>query len=99
MRATWSLTEDFCRSMLLLHWQNWRKISDIKEQNTDATWTDLMLGFLQSDQCSNFVKTNVKRAKQHNSHVDHDQMMACNMTAKSLNGWTFHSQWQIISTT
>ena len=58
-----------------------------------------MLGFLQSDQCPNFVKTNVKRAKQNNSHVDHDQMMACNMRANSLSGLTFYSQWQIIINT
>ena len=62
--------------MLLLHWPGWRKISDIKEQNTDATWTVLRLGFHQSDQCPNFVKTNVKRAKQHNSHVDHRMIAA-----------------------
>ena len=31
-----------------------------------------MLVFLQSDQCPNFVKADVKRAKQHNSHADND---------------------------
>ena len=31
-----------------------------------------MLVFFKSDQCPNYAKANVKRAKQHNSHADHD---------------------------
>ena len=63
MRTTWPLTEDFSRYI--------GQIGE-REQNTDATWTDLMLVFFKSDQWPNYGKANVKRAKQHNSHADHD---------------------------
>ena len=29
-QATWPLDENYCRTMLLLHFPNWRKLSDIK---------------------------------------------------------------------
>ena len=46
--------------MLLLHWPNWRKIGDIK--NDTATWTATMGQFLNSEQCSTFVKADMERA-------------------------------------
>lgn len=74
MRATWPLTEDFSRSMLLLHWPNWRQISDIKQKDTEQTWVDIMLAFLESDQCPNYIKADVKkRAKTHQSNADYEK--------------------------
>ena len=73
MRATWPLTEDFSRSMLLLHWPNWRQITDIKQKDSEQTWVDIMLAFLESDQRPNFVKAGVKRAKTHQSNADYEK--------------------------
>lgn len=33
IRASWPLTEDYCRTMVLLHKPNWRKIEDLKNTN------------------------------------------------------------------
>ena len=63
VRATWPLSEDFCRTMMLLHSKNWREIKDIKSENT--TWFDTFLVFLQTDQCPLFVKADVERAKRY----------------------------------
>ncbi|XP_021373892.1 ATP-dependent DNA helicase PIF1-like [Mizuhopecten yessoensis] len=52
--------------MLLLHFPNWRKISDIKDQ--DTSWTDKFNFFFQTAICPNFVKAEVKRAKKHDTH-------------------------------
>ena len=76
MRSTWPLTEDFSRSMLLLHWPNWRQIrqiTDIKQKDNEQTWVDIMLAFLESDQCPNFVKADVKRAKTRQSNADYEK--------------------------
>jgi hypothetical protein len=64
-QASWPLNEDFCKTMLLLHWPNWRNINEIKEDNT--TWTDKMNNFLVSEDCPNFVKAEVERAKTHHN--------------------------------
>ena len=61
IRATWPLTEDYCRTMLLLHWPNWRRITDIKSGNT--TWSDRFDEFLLSNSIPHFVKADVERAK------------------------------------
>ena len=44
MRATWPLTEDLSRSMLQLHWPNWRQITDIGAQydSQQPEWMDLL---------------------------------------------------------
>ncbi len=65
VRAVSPLTEDYCRSMLLLHWKNWRHISDIKEPS--RTWVEIMDDFLKSEDCPNFVKADVERAHRHES--------------------------------
>jgi signal recognition particle subunit SEC65 len=61
-QASWPLHENYCRTMLLLHWPNWRNMAQIKDDNT--SWIDKMTSFLESDDCPNFVKADVERAKQ-----------------------------------
>ena len=54
IRATWPLSDEFLRSMLLFHWPNWHNIADIKD--ADNTWADIMPTFLNGEHCPNFVK-------------------------------------------
>ena len=61
IRASWPLTDEYCRAMMLLHWPNWRKISDIKDNNT--SWTSSFNEFLSGDTCPLSVKADVERAK------------------------------------
>ena len=67
IQATWPLDENYCRTMLILHFPNWRTISEIKNDN--ISWIDRMNSFLISDNCPNFLKANVEKAKQ-NFNVD-----------------------------
>lgn len=67
IQATWPLDENYCRTMLILHFPNWRTISDIKNDN--ISWIDCMNSFLISDNCPNFLKADVEKAKQ-NFNVD-----------------------------
>ena len=59
--------ENYCRAMLILHFPNWRTISDIKNDN--ISWIDRMNFFLISDNCPNLLKADVEKAKQ-NFNVD-----------------------------
>ena len=69
--ASWPLNDDYCRNMLLLHWPNWRNLSDIKDERS---WVDIFLAFLTSDTCPNFVKAEAERVKTHAcSPPDEDQ--------------------------
>ncbi|KAH3791553.1 hypothetical protein DPMN_145041 [Dreissena polymorpha] len=61
LNASWPLEEEYCKIKLFLHWPNWRHISDIKGE--DLTWFQKMSQFLCSDECPNFVKSDVERAK------------------------------------
>ena len=61
--------------MLLLHWPNWRNITDIKDAT--MTWKEKMEQFLKSDLCPNFVKAEIERAKIHaqkGEHNDEDEV-------------------------
>ena len=60
LHCTWPLTENFSRTMLLLHWPNWRQIRDIKPD--DSSWVNVMSEFLLNPECPNFVKAGVERA-------------------------------------
>ena len=53
--------------MLILHFPNWRTISDIKNDN--ISWIVRMNFFLISDNCPNLLKADVEKAKQ-NFNVD-----------------------------
>ena len=59
--ATCPLTEDYARSMMLLHFPNWRHISDIKHDKT--SWVENFTTFLETTVCPNFVKADVERAQ------------------------------------
>ncbi|XP_061185108.1 uncharacterized protein LOC133193154 [Saccostrea echinata] len=63
IRASWPLNEDYCRTMMLLHMPNWRKIDDLKDNN--STWLQLFTNFLPSEFCPNFVRADVERARRH----------------------------------
>ena len=56
--ATWPLKE-FCRTMLLMHWPNWRSLTDKKDP--DVTWKDQFNQLLQMTACPNFVKSQADR--------------------------------------
>ena len=64
--ATWPLNEDYCRTMLLLHW---RSCFDIQEVKGDAeSWIDRFKDFLASDDCPAFVKAQVAKARRYADH-------------------------------
>ena len=50
--ATWPLNEDYC--MLLLHWQNWFNIEEVK--GDAESWIDRFREFLSSTDCPAFVR-------------------------------------------
>jgi hypothetical protein len=62
------LTEDYCKSILLLHWPNWRNLSEIKSD--DISWSDKLQEFLLNDSCPNFVKADIERAKLRDNSVN-----------------------------
>ena len=61
--ATWPLQEDYCRTMLILHWPNWRNIRDIVGSEDKYSWVATMQSFLSSDTCPNFVKADIERSR------------------------------------
>ena len=61
IHATWPLREDSCRTMPLLHWPNWRQISQIKA--TTQSWIEKMKEFLSMEICPNTLKADIERAK------------------------------------
>ncbi|CAC5397335.1 unnamed protein product [Mytilus coruscus] len=61
LRVTCPLTDDFCKNTLILHWHDWRKFSDIKDDN--VSWNDLFMHFLLTGYCPNFVKADVERER------------------------------------
>ena len=65
VRAVWPLTEEYCRSMLLMHMPNWRNIEDVKDGN--RTWEQTFQEFIKTEHCPNFVKADVARAQQKES--------------------------------
>ena len=64
--ATWPLNEDYCRTMLLLHWPNWFDIQEVK--GDDESWIDRFKDFLATDQCPLFVKAQVAKAQRYAEH-------------------------------
>ncbi|XP_068720423.1 ATP-dependent DNA helicase PIF6-like [Montipora capricornis] len=64
--ATWPLNEDYCRTMLLLHWPNW---FDIQEVKGDAeSWIDRFTDFICTAECPTFVKAQVSKAQRYAEH-------------------------------
>ena len=68
MKASWPLSEDYCKGALILHWKNWRNLSDIRHE--EETWVSKFNDFLQSEMCPNFVKAEIERAKNQNYIVE-----------------------------
>ena len=56
--------------MLLLHFPNCCKRSDIKPD--DISWTNKFESFLKTDMCPNFIKADFERRKSHKNHTDED---------------------------
>ena len=65
--ATWPLNEDYCRSMLLLHWPNWFEIQEVK--GDAASWIDRFKDFVATSECPTFVKAQVSKAKHYAEHL------------------------------
>ena len=64
--ATWPLNEDYCRTMLLLHWPNW---FDIQEVQGDAdSWIGRFKDFVLTNDCPKFVKAQVAKAQRYAEH-------------------------------
>ena len=58
-QASWPLTEEYCRTMLLLHTPNWRTISEVA--GDPPKWIETMEHFITTEQCPNFVKADTER--------------------------------------
>ena len=65
--ATWPLSENYCKSTILLHWPNWRLLSDIKSE--DMPWQEKMIEFLNTEHCPNFIRADIERAKLRNNQT------------------------------
>jgi hypothetical protein len=61
--------------MLILHFPNWRTISDIKIDH--ISWIDRMNSFLISNNCPNLLKADVEKAKQNCNADNLDDPDAC----------------------
>ncbi len=59
--ATFPITADYARTVLLMHYPNWRKISDIVG---DSDWLTKFNEFVETDICPTFIKAEIERAKQ-----------------------------------
>lgn len=81
-QATWPLEENFCQTSLLLHFPNWRNISDIK--NESASWVQTFMSFLDSENCPNFLKAEVERAKGYEKFDDIEAEEENNSTCDSV---------------
>ena len=64
VQASWPLEENFCRNMLILHWPNWRKFTDLTD--ADRSCVQQFSSFLETENCPNFVKAEIDRVKKHN---------------------------------
>ncbi|CAH3153590.1 unnamed protein product [Porites lobata] len=64
--ATWPLNEDYCRTMLLLHWPSWFDIQEVKGDT--QSWIDRFKDFFASDDCPTFVKAQVAKARRYADH-------------------------------
>ena len=71
--ATWPLNKEFCRTMLLLHWHNWRTVGDITNtENPD--WIGKFTNFMTTDHCPVFVQADVERAKEKKTNHAEDEV-------------------------
>ena len=64
--ATWPLNEDYCRTMLLLHWPNWFNIQKVK--GDAESWIERFTDFISSNECPGFVKAQDAKAQRYAEH-------------------------------
>ena len=64
VQASWSLEENFCRNMLILHWPNWGKFTDLTD--AERACVQQSISFLETENYPNFVKAEIDRVKKHN---------------------------------
>ena len=57
--VTWPVNEDYCRTMLPLHWPSWFDIQEVKGEA--ESWIDRFKDFFASDDCPTFVKAKLLR--------------------------------------
>jgi hypothetical protein len=82
LRATWPLTEEYCKNGLLLHWPNWHTLSDIKDDQTN--WNNKFHEFLLTEDCPNFIKADLQQAR---LGCQNQVMLLKIMTLINLTGW------------
>ena len=70
-QPVWPLDDEYSRTMLVLHWPNWRHLSDLKPEH--ISWSEQMNIFLCTEQCPNFVKADIDRVKQKSESLDVDE--------------------------
>ena len=59
--ASFPITAEYARTMLIMHYPNWRKISDIIGEDN---WLTKFEAFIETDDCPNFIKGDVQCAKE-----------------------------------
>ena len=64
--STWPLNEDYCRSMLLLHWPNWFEIQEVKGEA--ESWINRFKDFLATNEFPTFVRAQVSKAQHYAEH-------------------------------
>lgn len=69
--ATWPLNEDYCRTMLLLHWPSWFNIEEV--QGEEESWIQHFKSFVVSDHYPTFVKAQVLKAEHIANHQPEEQ--------------------------
>ena len=69
-QATWPLNDNYCTTILLLHWPNWRHTEDIKTES--LAWTDAFLLFMESPDCPTFIKAEIVKKRHDKSNKDND---------------------------
>ena len=75
-QPSWPLNEEYSRTMLILHWPDWRTIRDIKDE--DSTWPQKLTSFLESEECPNFLRADIERARKHHSDYSEDDAVSEN---------------------
>ncbi len=68
-KATWPLCDDYCRTILLLHFPNWYTIDQLFPSDDVQ---QLFSRFLESNDCPTFIKADVSRAKDKSSSVEEE---------------------------
>ena len=71
--ATWPLNEDYCRTMLLLHWPNWFDIQIVK--GDAESWINRFKDFVSTNDCPTFVRHSVMQSVHKNWYLKRMRVM------------------------